>query len=240
MADKQLTVFEYEFEVLVSESTREDGWVNGTKWCKKYGKTWYEFKRLPDTSRFTKALEKHISGNAGTIPVFKTEGKGRGSVTWIHPLLAIKLAEWLNPDFEVYVKETFERYLEADPDLAIDIVHRTKDKKSLSKIKASVDVQEKYLDGYHSLHDTIKKCGGKGYTHATVNGMNTKAINMTPVGTRNHWGNDEKIAIMFLELSQRKQIEANRSSGHWQLASTCGKVSEELQPSLIRALGVIK
>ncbi|TBR58990.1 hypothetical protein B4U84_24320 [Westiellopsis prolifica IICB1] len=110
-----------EFNLLVQDSTRSDDYVNATKWCKYFNKMWAEFKRLPEVRKWLAAFtSKH-----GNIPPFETRS-GKGGGTYVHPLVAIKLAEWLSPEFDIYVKETFKRYLEGDVDLAVEILERAK------------------------------------------------------------------------------------------------------------------
>lgn len=63
----------------------------------------------------TKALIKAFDSIDQKIPSIKTGATGRyASGTYIHPVLAIALAEWLSPEFSVYVKQTFIRFLEGD------------------------------------------------------------------------------------------------------------------------------
>lgn len=94
--------FESDWSSLVKQNTREDDYVNATAWCRRFSKDWHEFSRLPDSKKFLIALEAKI--NTGKIPpLVQKSGKGRGSQTWVHPLVAIKLAEWLSTEFDIYV-----------------------------------------------------------------------------------------------------------------------------------------
>lgn len=122
-----------QFQSLVSDAQRpEDGYVNATKWCKAFGYDVYEWKRLPDTKRRAKALQdKTSSGNGVKIPVINSVGRGRGARTWVHPIMAIHLAQYLSPEFANFVAEIFKRYLEADPTLAANIIDRQTDPDAL-------------------------------------------------------------------------------------------------------------
>lgn len=86
----ETNLFNYKFKHLIANHTRTDGWVNATKWCNHFGKQWQHFKQLPQTQRFIKVLE-----NKTDNPCYYSKRKVG---TWIHPLLAIKLAEWLSPE----------------------------------------------------------------------------------------------------------------------------------------------
>jgi KilA-N domain len=47
------------------------------------------------------------------IPIFSLveSQKGRGSQTWVHSRIALKLAAWLSPNFEVWVYSVIEKLL---------------------------------------------------------------------------------------------------------------------------------
>lgn len=95
----QLNLFDNELQVLITINTRtDDQWVNATRWCEHFDKTWYEFARSKETKSFLKAL-KTMQRTNGKSPFVKSINKGRaGSETWVHPLVAIKLAEWLSSE----------------------------------------------------------------------------------------------------------------------------------------------
>jgi len=213
----QLNLFSSDLQVLVLNNTRtDDNWVNATKWCEHFGKEWYEFSRAKETKAFLEILKEKPEFGNGYNTVSKKRN-GKRWETWVHPLVAIKLAEWLSPEFDLYVKETFKRFLDNDPELITEMIGRTKDKKALKKIKASVKAQEKYLDSYHQLHDTIKPHGGVSATHITVNTHNTQAINLTPTGDRSHWSTEQKVAMNFLQLLQTKGLDQDNVNGHGEI-----------------------
>ena len=62
-----------------------------------------EFLRNDKTAAFVSVLEK--VGN----PTFYTES-GRNGGTWAHKLIAYKYAAWINPEFEVSVYTTLDKF----------------------------------------------------------------------------------------------------------------------------------
>ena len=79
---------------------REDGFVNATNLCKagnKHFKHWYENKQ-------TKELIDALVLKVG-IPAIKLidSTKGRYGGSWIHPDLAVQLAQWISPMFSLQV-----------------------------------------------------------------------------------------------------------------------------------------
>ncbi|MFZ1106288.1 MAG: KilA-N domain-containing protein [Hyphomicrobiaceae bacterium] len=65
----------------------------------------------------------HHSG-ASARETYRTTGKGRGSRTFAHPVLALDYAEYLEPALAVEMREIFLRYRAADISLANDILDR--------------------------------------------------------------------------------------------------------------------
>ncbi len=81
----------------IIECRKSDGYINATQLCKAGGKKFYDWSILETT----KTLINTLSFKAG-IPALnlinKTAG-GNHSGTWIHPDLAIQLAQWISADF---------------------------------------------------------------------------------------------------------------------------------------------
>jgi hypothetical protein len=64
------------------------------------------FLRTQQTKDFIKALE---SVALKSVTVIKQGGTAQG--TWMHKLLAYKFAAWLNPEFELFVYSTFDKFM---------------------------------------------------------------------------------------------------------------------------------
>ena len=82
------------------ETTKRDSddYVNATVWCQKFGKLWNEFQRLPASQKYIKATCEKL--DAGKSRIIETK-RGKNSVTFVHPLVAIELARWLSPEFSL-------------------------------------------------------------------------------------------------------------------------------------------
>jgi hypothetical protein len=79
---------------------REDGYINATQMCKAGRKEFKHWKSLGSTS----SLIQDLSLNVG-IPTFKLFDvkQGRFGGSWIHPDLAVQLAQWISPQFALQV-----------------------------------------------------------------------------------------------------------------------------------------
>ncbi|WP_075180572.1 KilA-N domain-containing protein [Pantoea sp. 1.19] len=84
----------------------EDGWFDATTAADKFGKEPAQWLRLPETVRYLHALEVRY----GKITYVKTSRarKDRGGGTWLHPKLAVRFAQWLSVDFEIWCDEQID------------------------------------------------------------------------------------------------------------------------------------
>lgn len=99
-----------------------DGWLNATKIAKRFGKDPYEWRRLPDTEAYLKALSKALGSKYGIIPelpetAFVQAKRGKNGGTWLHPKLAVAFARWLSPDFAVWCDLQIDALLHGDFDV---------------------------------------------------------------------------------------------------------------------------
>lgn len=123
-----------DFAVLLSDNRRSsDDFVNATQWCKRFGKRWAKFEELSETKAFIRACcEKKKVPKKDLIHSVQRSG------TFIHPLIAIKLAEWLSPEFEVFVKETFRSFVEAPEEFAADILIKSHNTDKVERAKKRI------------------------------------------------------------------------------------------------------
>lgn len=106
-----LTLFNYnDQDILVRE---EDGYFNATAMCKAMGKKFHDFTRNQWTSEYLQALEA-VTGILSSQLVTSVQGgtpNEQGS--YVHPVVAIRLAQWLSPAFaahvDLYIKDNMER-----------------------------------------------------------------------------------------------------------------------------------
>lgn len=94
----------YEGELISQRAT--DGYVNATAMCRVAGKDWSEYRRRELTKKFFEALslDLGISQDQLAITVLGTPGgDARNQGTWVHPQVAVHLAQYLSPEFAVQV-----------------------------------------------------------------------------------------------------------------------------------------
>lgn len=85
-------------------TSRDDGYINATQMCKAGGKLFGHWKELDSTKTVIEVLSSDIG-----IPISQLVESKKGNTTaykqgtWIHPDLAIQLAQWLSPSFALQV-----------------------------------------------------------------------------------------------------------------------------------------
>ena len=87
-----------------SYQRESDGYLNATRMCQAYRRRWYDYIRTNETRAYIDALasETHIPASL-LIQSKRGNSKQFTQGTWVHPKLAIHLAQWLNPHFAVAV-----------------------------------------------------------------------------------------------------------------------------------------
>lgn len=83
-----------------------DGYLNATQMCNAYNKKLYDWRRTKAGIAVTDALSLETG-----IPASKLfhSVRGRGDSvqqgTWVHPKLAVHIAQWIDPQFALWVSD---------------------------------------------------------------------------------------------------------------------------------------
>jgi hypothetical protein len=119
------------------EYRKEDSYINITNLCKAGGKKFNDWNRLDKTNRFLEVLS--VTTGIPTVNLLKKEqGKNGERHTWSHPQVAINIAQWISPEFDVLVsKWTYEFMLKSKVDIRDDNI------KELEKKIESLDTLDK-------------------------------------------------------------------------------------------------
>ena len=124
--------FEYNNQVVEIETGGSSLMVNATEMAKIFGKRIDFFLKSDHAKEFMKVLEfTPFGGNSQPLKkheIIQTKGQ---SGTWMHRILALKFAAWLDPNFEVWVYQTIEEimfgtYRKMEESLRLSAVRRNK------------------------------------------------------------------------------------------------------------------
>jgi hypothetical protein len=92
--------------------SREDGFINATQLCKAGGKVFKDWYRLNSTKELIEELEETLNGQIRPFKNLVEVKKGRyNSGSWIHPDLAVQLAQWISPSFAIQVSRWIRELL---------------------------------------------------------------------------------------------------------------------------------
>jgi KilA-N domain. len=82
-----------------------DGYINATAMCKAAGKRWNDYSVLNTTKPFLEALSAETGIPVSGLAHSQKGGDVRLQGTWVHPQVAINLAQWCSPAFAVKVSQ---------------------------------------------------------------------------------------------------------------------------------------
>lgn len=101
---KSLNLIQYEVNECVVQQRSSDGYINATALCQAAGKRWHNYLREEPTGHFLRALAAKIQISVKDLNQEVSSLDGI-PCTWVHPKVAIHLAQWLSAQFAVQVTE---------------------------------------------------------------------------------------------------------------------------------------
>ena len=87
----------------------KDLWVNATEMAKPFNKQPKDFLRTQQAVDYCEALSRRLKCLPTDLLVVKNGGENNG--TWMQQKLALRFAQWLSPDFSVWVDGMIEELL---------------------------------------------------------------------------------------------------------------------------------
>jgi len=102
-----LKIFNYNDNSIEFEVINGEVFANATAMCKAFGKKPINWLRSVQTERYMNA----IKAKCENLTLVETRQGGDNSGTWIHEKLILKLAQWLDVDFEIWCDEKVSELL---------------------------------------------------------------------------------------------------------------------------------
>ncbi len=122
------------------EHREEDGFVNVTNLCKAAKKQFSDWNELDETDEFLEVLSSSIGLPPNELIKYKTSSSNEKEI-WTHPQVAINIAQWISPSFDVKVSSwVFEAMMTGKV-----YVTNTKSYKELQKENKKKDLKIQFL-----------------------------------------------------------------------------------------------
>jgi hypothetical protein len=99
-----LTLIQHEVNNSLIEQRAGDGYINATQLCSVAGKHWNQYAAQEPTRKFLMALAKKMQVTVTDLHP-EVVGENGNKDVWVHPKVAVHLAQWLSADFAVQVSE---------------------------------------------------------------------------------------------------------------------------------------
>lgn len=94
----------------VIEQRASDGYINASQLCTVAGKQWYQYSREETAGHFRRALASKTGISEQTLIQQVPTASGLPA-TWVHPQVALHLAQWLSAEFAVQVTEWIQEWM---------------------------------------------------------------------------------------------------------------------------------
>jgi hypothetical protein len=119
---------------------KKDGYILASSLCNAGGKEFNKYYKLKRTKKLVKKMAKEQ--NNDEIVIMKKGGNLNSRGSWIHPLLAINLCQWISVDFAYWAAITLKKYINGEPELLEEIVnnyHKIHKNNDLQKVLKELD-----------------------------------------------------------------------------------------------------
>lgn len=106
-----MKLIEHEVQGSPVQQRATDGYINATAMCRIAGRRWPDYWRLETSKAFVVELSAVVQICTTELVQTNTGGDPRLQGTWVHPDIAINLAQWLSPRFAVQVSQWVREWL---------------------------------------------------------------------------------------------------------------------------------
>jgi hypothetical protein len=140
-------------------SSREDGFINATQMCKAGNKKFNDWSRLESTKELIKELEELLKSDTD-LPVSQLIEIKKGNSckfaqgSWIHPDLAVQLAQWISPKFAIQVSRWVRELAITG---SVSVGSDKNNKQLLELQKKNIEIKEDYKKLENKHNKILKK-----------------------------------------------------------------------------------
>lgn len=112
MSQYNLVLIQHEVDQKPIYQRAEDGYVNATEMCQAAGKKFNDYHRTQAAQAFISELSSVAGIPATELIQVVQGGDPQLQGTWVHPKVAINLAQWCSPTFAVKVSEFIYEWMQ--------------------------------------------------------------------------------------------------------------------------------
>jgi hypothetical protein len=107
----EITLISREFDGNIIQQRESDGYINATAMCKACRKQLGHYLENASTNAFLEALSLDIGIPISKLVIVRKGKPAHLQGTWVHPDIAVHLAQWLSPKFAVKVSRWVREWL---------------------------------------------------------------------------------------------------------------------------------
>lgn len=111
MGQFALALIPHEIEGKLIHQRASDGYINATAMCQSVGKLINDYSRLKSTNEFLIELSADTGIPVSDLVQSFKGGSSQNQGTWVHPDIAVNLAQWLSPKFAVQVSKWVREWM---------------------------------------------------------------------------------------------------------------------------------
>lgn len=101
----QLVLVPHTYQGALIQQRAADGYINATAMCRAAGKEWSNYRKNETSEAYIEELEGSLRIRRNLLIQSIVTGGNDQRGTWVHPRVALHLAQWLSPAFAVKVTE---------------------------------------------------------------------------------------------------------------------------------------
>ena len=169
-------------ETKISKRNVPAGYVNLTQMCNANEKQVFHWKENKRSKAFMKVLSCKL-GIPVELLIFSIGARGQDGLkaTWGHRRVAINVAQWISPEFDVWVSGQVEKLfninensIHKEKEFSLGFIERAieLDLLDMSNSDIKMQVQERFAQVYGLTLDLIDECSDKSWT------LNSNVVDM--------------------------------------------------------------
>lgn len=97
------SIIVHQLEAMPVGQRASDGYINATAMCQAAGKEWSDYRRLANTEDFLREISGSLGIPRDLLTHTITRGPNHERGTWVHPQVAVNLAQWCSARFAAKV-----------------------------------------------------------------------------------------------------------------------------------------